>query len=77
VIPASIDLTPFTSLITLVLGGGLALAYATWRKTPVEIESITVSTLRGTVETLSTEVERLNRENGELRRRIEQLERIS
>lgn len=71
---AALDLTPFTSLVTLILGGGLAYAYAVWRKTPVEVESLSVATLRGTVETLQSEVDRLNRENSDLRKRLEALE---
>jgi hypothetical protein len=71
---AALDLTPFTSLVTLVLGGGVAYAYATWRKTPLEVESISVATLRGTVETLTAELARRDREITELRRRVEHLE---
>lgn len=78
---AAIDPSLFTAAITFVLGGGVVGAYTAYRKTPVEVESISVATLRGVIDELRAELERKDRqikeqdrEIGAQQERIEKLE---
>jgi hypothetical protein len=83
VIPlAAVDSSVFAAGITAVLGGGAVAAWNAYRKTPVEVESISVATLKGVIEEMRTELERkdtqIKEQNvtiGEQQGRIDKLER--
>lgn len=78
---SSVDLTPFSGGITAPLGGGFVYAWAVFRRTPVEVESVSVATLLKTLEYRDNEIARLRDriaeqedQIAELRDRVEVLE---
>jgi hypothetical protein len=63
-----VDFTPFVSMVTAILGGGLVWALIAYRKVGPEIESISVEAMSTVIKDLRTEME--NREK-DCARRIE------
>jgi len=64
------------SIVAVLAGLGGVGAWAAYRKSGPEAESITVGTLRGVIEELRTEVNRLSAEVEELRKENQELRRI-
>jgi hypothetical protein len=78
---AALDLTPYATVAAALLGGGMVHAVAQFRKTPAEVESISVATLSAALGKMQEEIarkdkiiERLDGENAACRDRIQRLE---
>jgi hypothetical protein len=67
---AALDLTPFATLAAAMLTGGIVHAYNQYKKTPAEVESISVASL-------SNALEQLRMENTRILKRLEDCERRS
>ncbi len=81
-VAAGLDLTPFASVIAALLGGGVVHAVSQYKKTPAEVESISVATLSNALERLRIEmrykddtIDDCTKTNAELRARIIALEK--
>jgi hypothetical protein len=72
---------PIIVVVSILFAGGIAGAYATFRKAGPEVESLSVQTLKGVIEELRVELDRKdrqlaeqNRVIGELSARLDRLE---
>lgn len=71
---ANIDASIFQSIVALLLGGGLVTAWSTFRKTPSEIESISVGSLSTALTGLQEEIHRKDKDyNAEIARKDRQI----
>lgn len=68
-LPASID-PGFSAIIAALLSGGIIAAWSAYRRTPVEIEAMSVTTLRGVIEELRVELDRKDEQLAEQNRVI-------
>lgn len=80
---AALDLTPFATLAASALSGGLVYGITQYKRTPAEVESISVATLSNALERLRIEMTYKDRtmdecfnENAELRKRLATLEAL-
>lgn len=74
---AVIDSSVLVALVTVILGGGILGAITAFKKAGPEVESISVTTLKGVIEELRNELTRLSNENVHLRVSVEKLEGVA
>lgn len=71
---AALNLTPFATVAAALLSGGIVHAYGQYRKTPAEVESISVATLSSALEQMRQEITRKDETIALLQHRVTQLE---
>jgi uncharacterized coiled-coil protein SlyX len=65
-----IDTGTLVPVVVAILSGGFVAAFAAYRKAGPEIESISVTTMRGVIEEMRAELERKDRIIGDLNQQI-------